>query len=64
VGLAVVESSRFNNFVYWRELEAKMAPIAAKLTTRGAALLPQRRAITEVIADPPKLPADTAEPVQ
>jgi hypothetical protein len=27
-------------------------------------VLPQRRAITEVIAEPPKLPADTAEPVQ
>jgi hypothetical protein len=26
--------------------------------------LPQRRAIGEVIAEPPKLPADTAEPVQ
>jgi hypothetical protein len=64
VALAVIESTRFNSFAYWRELEAKIAPVAAKLTAKAVALLPQRRAISEVIADQPKLPADTAEPVQ
>jgi hypothetical protein len=69
VALAVIESTRFNSFVYWRALEAKIVPIAAKLsakelTAKAVALLPQRRTISEVIADPPKLPADTAEPVQ
>jgi hypothetical protein len=64
VTLAVIEDTRFNSFVYWRELDAKIAPIAAKLTAKAVALLPQRRAMSQVIADPPKLPADTAEPVQ
>jgi hypothetical protein len=64
VTLAVIEDTRFNSFVYWRELEAKIAAIPAKLTAKAVTLLPQRRAISEVIADPPKLPADTAEPVQ
>ena len=57
VALAVIEGTRFNSYVYWRELQARLA-------TRSAALLPQRRSISEVIADPPKLPADTVEPVQ
>jgi hypothetical protein len=60
----MMEGTRFNSFVYWRELHAKVAPLAAKLATRTAALLSQRRTISEVIADPPKLPADTVEPVQ
>jgi len=64
VALAAIEGTRFNSFAYWRELEAKIAPIAAKLSAKTVALLPQRPAITEVIADPPKLPADTVEPVQ
>jgi hypothetical protein len=67
VALAVIEGTRFNSFAYWREVGARIAPVAAKLTAKLAAktvaLLPQRRAISEVIADPPKLPADT-EPVQ
>ncbi|MFZ0238831.1 MAG: hypothetical protein WAL37_15980, partial [Xanthobacteraceae bacterium] len=63
VALAVIEDTRFNSFASWREVEARIAPVAAKLTAKTVALLPQRRAITEVIADPPKLPADT-EPVQ
>jgi hypothetical protein len=63
VALAVIEGTRFNSFAYWREVEARIAPVATKLTAKTVALLP-RRAITEVIADPPKLPADTAEPVQ
>jgi prepilin signal peptidase PulO-like enzyme (type II secretory pathway) len=64
VALAAIEGTRFNSFVYWRELQGKVASLAAKLATRTTALLPQRRAISEVIADPPKLPADTVEPVQ
>jgi hypothetical protein len=62
--LAVMEGTRFNSFVYWRELEAKIAPIPAKLSAKTLALLPQRRAISQVITEPPKLPADTAEPAQ
>src|SRR5262249_50310748 len=64
VALAVIEGTRFNSFVYWRELRAKVAPLAARFATRTITLLPQRRAISEVIADPRKLPADTVEPVQ
>jgi exo-beta-1,3-glucanase (GH17 family)/cellulose synthase/poly-beta-1,6-N-acetylglucosamine synthase-like glycosyltransferase len=45
--IATVEGSRFNAFAYW-------AGIAAKT----AAFLPQRQAISNVIAEPPKLPAD------
>jgi hypothetical protein len=64
VALAAIEGTRFNSFAYWRELEARLAPIAARLTAKAVALLPQRRAISEVIAEQPKLPADTAEPAQ
>jgi len=64
VALAVIEGTRFNSFVYWRALETKLAASAARLTAKAVALLPQRRAMGEVIAEPPKLPADTAEPVQ
>jgi hypothetical protein len=41
--LATIEGTRFNSFAYWRGVEAK-----------AAALLPQR----QVIAEPPKLPAE------
>jgi hypothetical protein len=64
VALAAIEGTRFNSFVFWREIEAKVGATSTRLATKAAALLPQRRAIGEVIADPPKLPADTAEPVQ
>jgi hypothetical protein len=64
VTLAAIEGTRFNSFVYWREREAKLATVTAKLTVKAAALLPQRRSITEAITEPQKLPADTAEPVQ
>jgi exo-beta-1,3-glucanase (GH17 family)/cellulose synthase/poly-beta-1,6-N-acetylglucosamine synthase-like glycosyltransferase len=57
VALAAIEGTRLNSFVYWRALEAKLA-------ARAAALLPQRRAITQAISEAPKLPADTVEPVQ
>jgi len=57
VVLAAIEGTRFNSFVYWRALEAKLA-------AKAAALLPQRRAITQAISEAPKLPADTIEPAQ
>ena len=60
VALAAIEGTRLNNFVFWRGIEAKVAAIGAKAVAR----LPQRRTISEVIAEPAKLPADTAEPVQ
>jgi exo-beta-1,3-glucanase (GH17 family)/cellulose synthase/poly-beta-1,6-N-acetylglucosamine synthase-like glycosyltransferase len=48
VALALIEGTRFNSFAFWRGIEAK-----------AGELLPQRRAITQVIAaDPPKVPAD------
>jgi exo-beta-1,3-glucanase (GH17 family)/cellulose synthase/poly-beta-1,6-N-acetylglucosamine synthase-like glycosyltransferase len=48
VALAAIEGTRFNSFAFWRGIEAKVGE-----------LLPQRRAITQVIAaEPPKVPAD------
>jgi cellulose synthase/poly-beta-1,6-N-acetylglucosamine synthase-like glycosyltransferase len=41
VALAAIEGTRFNNFVYWRGLEAKLA-------TKAAAVLRQRRTIGQV----------------
>jgi len=43
VALALIEGTRFNSFGYWRGVEAKVTE-----------LLPQR----QVIAEPPKVPAD------
>jgi cellulose synthase/poly-beta-1,6-N-acetylglucosamine synthase-like glycosyltransferase len=57
VMLAAIEGTRFNSFVYWRALEAKLA-------AKTATLLPQRRVITQAISEAPKLPADTIEPAQ
>jgi hypothetical protein len=57
VALAAIEGTRFNSFVYWRSIEAKIA-------AKTAPLLPQRRAIGQTITEAPKLPADTAEPAQ
>ncbi len=50
VGLAGLEGTRFNTFTYWRALEAKLS-----------ALVPQRAAMPQVIAEPPKVSADNAE---
>jgi exo-beta-1,3-glucanase (GH17 family)/cellulose synthase/poly-beta-1,6-N-acetylglucosamine synthase-like glycosyltransferase len=47
VTLALIEGSRFNSFAYWRGVEARVA-----------AVLPQRRVITQVMSEPPKVPAD------
>ena len=62
VGLAAIEGTRLNNFAYWRGIEAK---IGAKIAAKAADLLPQsQEVITKVMAEPPKLPADNAEPAQ
>ena len=45
--LATIEGTRFNAFAYWRGVEAK-----------AAALLPQPQVMQQVIAEPPKLPAE------
>jgi exo-beta-1,3-glucanase (GH17 family)/cellulose synthase/poly-beta-1,6-N-acetylglucosamine synthase-like glycosyltransferase len=45
--LATIEGTRFNSFAYWRAVE-----------TKAAALLPQRQVMQQVIAEPPKLPAE------
>jgi len=47
VTLALVEGTRFNSFAFWRGIEAKVAE-----------LLPQRRVITQAIAEQPKVPAE------
>jgi hypothetical protein len=74
VALAAIEGTRFNNFVYWHGLEAKLA-------TKVAAVLRQRRTIGQVSMSQatisqvtmsqvmseaaPKLPGgDTIEPAQ
>jgi uncharacterized membrane-anchored protein len=71
--LAAIEDTRFNSFAYWRGIEAR---IEAAIGTKAADLLPQRDAVTSAVtsavtnvmtsavAEPPKLPADTAEPAQ
>jgi hypothetical protein len=54
VALAAIEGSRLNSFAYWRGIEAK-----------AAVLLPQPQAvITQVMTEPPKLPADNIEAAQ
>jgi hypothetical protein len=58
VALALIEGTRFNSFAFWHSVEAKVGE-----------LLPQRRVITQAIAnqivatqaiaaEPPKVPAD------
>ncbi len=53
VALAAIEGTRFNSFAYWHTVEAKLA-----------VLLPQRTAMPQVIAEPPKVSADNAEAAQ
>ena len=43
VAIALIDGTRFNSFAYWRRIEAK-----------AVALLPR----SQVMAEPPKLPAD------
>jgi exo-beta-1,3-glucanase (GH17 family)/cellulose synthase/poly-beta-1,6-N-acetylglucosamine synthase-like glycosyltransferase len=57
VALALIEGTRFNTFGFWRG-------IGAKLGARATDLLPQPQVIGQVIADTPKLPADTIETAQ
>jgi exo-beta-1,3-glucanase (GH17 family)/cellulose synthase/poly-beta-1,6-N-acetylglucosamine synthase-like glycosyltransferase len=47
VGLALIEGTRFNSFAFWRGIEARFGE-----------LLPQRRAITQAIAEQPKVPVE------
>ncbi len=57
VALAAIEGTRFNNFAYWRGIEARIG-------IKAADLLPQSQAMTNVMSEQPKLPADNAEPAQ
>ncbi len=50
VALAAIEGTRLNSFAFWAGIEAK-----------AAALIPQRAAMPQVIAEPPKVSADNAE---
>ncbi|MGA2895159.1 MAG: glycosyltransferase [Xanthobacteraceae bacterium] len=67
VALATIEGTRFNNFGYWRGIEAKLG---AKIAAKAAVLLPQSQEVitqmmaTQVMAEPPKLPADNVEAAQ
>jgi hypothetical protein len=47
VAIALMEGTRLNSFEFWRRIEAK-------IEARTAALLPR----SQVIAEPPKLPAE------
>src|SRR5262249_2596898 len=64
VALAVIEGTRFNSFVYWRELETKIAASTAKLTARALTLRPQARPLGEATPGRQSRPADPGEPVQ
>jgi hypothetical protein len=58
VALAGIEGTRFNSFAYWRRIEAT-------IESKAADLLPQsQQVMTNVMAEPPKLPADNAEVAQ
>jgi len=62
VGLAALESTRFNSFAYWRGVEARIEAIVGG---KAAGLLPQpQEVITKVIAESPKVSADNVEAVQ
>jgi hypothetical protein len=73
VALAAIEGTRFNNFAYWRGIEAR---IAAAIGIKAADLLPQREAMssamtnavtnvmTSAVAEPPKVSADNVEAAQ
>jgi len=58
VALAAIEGTRFNDFAYWRGIEAKLGRRAAGLIS------PPQQVITKVMAEPPKLPADNIEAAQ
>jgi exo-beta-1,3-glucanase (GH17 family)/cellulose synthase/poly-beta-1,6-N-acetylglucosamine synthase-like glycosyltransferase len=58
VAIATIEGTRFNSFAYWRGIEAR-------IESKAADLLPQsQQVMTNVMAEPPKLPADNIEAAQ
>ena len=58
VAIATIEGTRFNSFAYWRGIEAR-------IESKAADLLPQsQQVMTNVMAAPPKLPADNIEAAQ
>jgi exo-beta-1,3-glucanase (GH17 family)/cellulose synthase/poly-beta-1,6-N-acetylglucosamine synthase-like glycosyltransferase len=60
VALAGIEGTRFNSFMFWRAVEAK---ISAKIAAKAAVILPQsQKVMTNVIE--PKKPADKVEAAQ
>jgi exo-beta-1,3-glucanase (GH17 family)/cellulose synthase/poly-beta-1,6-N-acetylglucosamine synthase-like glycosyltransferase len=52
VAMSLLEGSRLNSFAYWQSLEARLA--------RYADLLPRSKVISNVIAEPQKLPSENA----
>jgi exo-beta-1,3-glucanase (GH17 family)/cellulose synthase/poly-beta-1,6-N-acetylglucosamine synthase-like glycosyltransferase len=50
VAMSLLEGSRLNSFAYWRSLEARFA--------RYADFLPRSKVISDVIAEPQKLPSE------
>ncbi len=69
--LATVEGTRFNSFVYWRGVEAKIgATFVTAIGAKAADLLPQSQEVmtkvmaTKVMAEPPKVSADNVEAAQ
>ena len=69
--LATVEGTRFNSFVYWRGVEAKIGTtFVTAIGAKAADLLPQSQEVmtkvmaTKVMAEPPKVSADNVEAAQ
>jgi exo-beta-1,3-glucanase (GH17 family)/cellulose synthase/poly-beta-1,6-N-acetylglucosamine synthase-like glycosyltransferase len=58
VAMALLEGSRLNSFAYWRRIEAKVAVLLPRTRVVTQAV------VTQVIADPPKLPGDNIETAQ
>jgi hypothetical protein len=50
VAMSLLEGSRLNSFAYWRGLEARVA--------RYVEFLPRSKVISDVIAEPQKLPSE------
>ena len=60
VALAGIEGTRFNSFVFWRAVEAK---VTAKIAAKAAFILPQSRKVMTNVIEPAK-PADKVEAAQ
>jgi hypothetical protein len=56
VALAGIEGTRFNSFVYWRGIEAK-------IEAKAAVILPQSQEVMTKVIEPAK-PADNIETAQ